>query len=80
MMTDTKDMRVFPTDPSNDCEGLSFRQYAAVHIMAGFAEAVSWDEARDSHHRIIAKTAVRWADALAEALTDAPKPVASETA
>lgn len=65
--TETKDMRVFPTDPAAQTEGLSFREYAALHIMAGFA-ADSRNVASKEYVTATAAVAVEWADALAEAL------------
>ena len=50
-----------PLRQQSDCNGLTVREYAAIHIMAGIAT---------SHHSIDAKADADWAIARADALLE----------
>jgi len=48
--------------------GMTYREAAALHIMAGFATDPGWNEAPATNPAIPAALAVEWADALIAAL------------
>jgi hypothetical protein len=56
---------VFPTPEGTGRPGITFREYAAVAILAGFAADPTTGNDRPEK---IAEAAVRWADALCVAL------------
>ena len=58
--------------PDNAMGGLTIREYAAIHILAGFA-AVEYSDRDLAYMKECASLAVDWADALIDAL-NAPKP------